>query len=129
MSSRYFNLNNLDFRRPICVGLNTFEKIKIKKIYWNNLTIYFLSNIIQNEPFIYWFAITLGFTHTENVASESSPQHRRSWSKGLILTGASMRSCVRRIKVGSSSAEDDGAGAQTSLGLAGRVERSDDGGY
>lgn len=40
-----------------------------------------------------------------------------------------MRSCVRRIKVGSSSTEDDGAGAQTSLGLAGRVERSDDGGY
>lgn len=40
-----------------------------------------------------------------------------------------MRSCVRRIKVGSSSAEDDGAGAQTSLGLAGRVERFDDGGY
>jgi len=36
---------------------------------------------------------------------------------------------VRRIKVGSSSAEDDGAGAQTSLGLAGRVERFDDGGY
>lgn len=40
-----------------------------------------------------------------------------------------MRPCVRRIKVGSSSAEDDGAGAQTGLGLAGRVERSDDGGH
>lgn len=40
-----------------------------------------------------------------------------------------MRPCVRRIKVGSSSAEDDGASAQTSLGLAGRVDRSDDGGY
>jgi len=39
------------------------------------------------------------------------------------------RPCVKRIKVGSSSAEDDGAGAQTGLGLAGRMEQSDDGRY
>jgi len=36
---------------------------------------------------------------------------------------------VRRIKVDSSSAEDNGAGAQAGLGLAGRVEWSDDGRY
>lgn len=37
------------------------------------------------------------------------------------------RPCVRRIKVGSSSAEGDGTGAQAGLGLAGRVDRPDDG--
>lgn len=36
---------------------------------------------------------------------------------------------MRRIKVGSSFAEDDGTGAQAGLGLAGRVERSNDGGH